>query len=174
MFNRFSLPSSATILAVGLAIVVALAYINDLVWTVKYSTLEKTYAEEKAAQANAITAAVEKVRELERQGDEIAARVITAEAERKQLAKERDDAIKKLTTGHPCLAAPVVRLLNDPSAPGAGFRLPASAADAVDADSAFATDTDVGTWAASARDAHDSCRARIDALREFFKLEAKP
>jgi hypothetical protein len=142
--------------------------INGLKWEARYAALQKTHAEETSARDRAIAEAIDKVREMERQGDAIAARLLTAEAARQKLAKEKDDAIKSLTAGRPCLATPVVRLLNYPASTGAGVSLSAAASDPAHPDSAFATDTDVGLWARLARDAHDSCRTRIDALREFF------
>jgi hypothetical protein len=132
--------------------------------------LQKTHAEETSARDRAVLDAIEKVREMEKQGDEIAARLLVAEASRRAISKERDDAIKTLTTGGPCLAAPVVRLLNDPTNIGIDLRLPATASGFTHPDSAFATDTDVGLWTAHARDAHDACRERIDALRAFYEM----
>ncbi|MCL2076037.1 MAG: hypothetical protein FWH15_06315 [Betaproteobacteria bacterium] len=153
--------------------------INGWRWEAKFATLQKDHAEETAAQSLAVISAIEQVRELEKQGNEIAARLIEVEAARKVLAKERDNAIKALTTGEPCLAAPVVRLLNDPVGSGVGLRLPPSSGNSSDPDTApaadtvntayFATDTDVALWARNARDEHDACRARIDALRDFFQ-----
>ena len=146
-------------------------YINGLRWEAKYAALEKTHAEAAAAQADAIVEALEKVRALERQGDELAAQVIALDAARVKLAKEKEDAIRKTSTGRRCLDAGLVRLLNEPVGPGAGSRpAPASGSPSV-ADTAFASDTDIALWARDARDAHDACRARINALRTFYGME---
>jgi len=145
--------------------------VNDLLWKVRYAQLEQTHAEANLARNQVVINVLENVRALERKGDAIAAELVASEAARTQLAKEKADAIRNQTTGQPCFAAGLVRLLNDSTAASGGFRLPATPGSPAFADSAFATDTDVGLWAATARDAHDACRARIDALRAFYALE---
>jgi hypothetical protein len=158
-------------------------YVNGWRWEirharleVRYATLEATHAKADAAQSRAILDAVEQVREMEKQGDAIAARLIEAEAARNQLARERDDAIRAQTTGRACLDADLVSLLNEST--GMGFRLPSTTGDAAAANSAFApdstlyaSDTDIALWAAFARDQHDTCRKRIDALRGWYEIQ---
>lgn len=142
--------------------------LSGWLWVASYAELEKTHAEAEAVRDRAVLEALEQVRALERQGDAIAARLMTAEAARTQLAKEKDDAIRAYTTGKPCLAAGLVGLLNNTTGSGSGLRLSAPASGLAPADSAAATDTDVALWARVARDAHDACRARIDALNDFY------
>jgi hypothetical protein len=180
---------------------------NGLRWDARYKALELEHARTIAQAERTTRTALEAVRAAEREGDEIAARLIEAEALNRKLAKERDHAILELTTGRACLDAGVVRLLNNPASPGADNRLPAASGNPPDADSpsaahqndpqprsgaapqggdqwlwdgpaatdaAYATDTDIALWARLARDEHDACRARIDALRAFFQLGNPP
>jgi prophage endopeptidase len=102
-------------------------------------------------------------------GNELAARVAAAEATRDTALQETQHALRKTTTGRPCLNAGAVRLLNGP---GLAAPMPAAAGQPAGADAPAASDTDVAFWAAHARRAYDTCRGRIDALNEFFE-EAK-
>ena len=105
--------------------------------------------------------------EAERQGEVLSARAATAEAERDAALQENQHALRQTTSGRPCLNAGTVRLLNEP----AGLRphaLPAAAGEPAGAAAGAASDTDVALWAAFARRGYDTCRGRIDALREFF------
>ncbi|MDR3300895.1 MAG: hypothetical protein LBU43_13115 [Candidatus Accumulibacter sp.] len=143
------------------------------------ATVEKQHAEAVAAAQQAVTDATEKTLAIERQGEIIAARAIAAENQNTQLAKERDHAIRKLSTGRACLSAPVVRLLNAGAAPGrsglsatpgvATLAAPGIAADSADQDD-YANDIDVALWSRNARSQYNVCRERIDALRAFFVL----
>jgi len=49
--------------------------------------------------------------------------------------------------------------------------VPAPAGQPAGADAAFATDTDVAEWAAHARRSYDTCRGRLDAVRDFYQEE---
>jgi hypothetical protein len=143
------------------------------------ASLQKDYAEARAEAEKAIADALQKVLEVERQGDAIAARLAAAEAERITISKEKDREIARLTTGRRCLDAGVVRLLNAPAS-GPGLKLPpasggiAFAAAAPATDTAYASDTDIALWTRHARDSYDTCRARIDALNEFYKATESP
>lgn len=151
-------------------------------WTVNGWRLEIQLADWEKEAAQTISAALESAREVEAAGETLAQRQLALEAENLNLKKERDDALRKTTTGRACLNAPTVRLLNDRH-PGAGIRtgLPASpccaagtfAAAALDSDPSHdgyeASDTDVALWANYAIDRYDACRGRIDALRQFYE-----
>ena len=57
-------------------------------------------------------------------------------------------------------------MLNAASLKPAG--VPEAAFEPVSAAAAFATDTDVGLWAAGARRAYDTCRGRLQAIADFY------
>ena len=82
-------------------------------------------AKEVNAAQSAHIAVLEKAREQEAQGEALAQKQAALEAANAKLGKERDDAIRKLTTGRACLDAHVVRLLNADAA-GYGLKLPAA------------------------------------------------
>lgn len=127
--------------------------------------IERAHAEQRARDAEAATAEIEAAVKL---GNELAARVTAAESTRDIALQETQDALRKVTTGRPCLTAAAVRLLNQP----AGLKpepLPAPAGQPAGADAAFATDTDVGQWAASAIRHYDTCRSRLAAIAEFHQ-----
>ena len=131
--------------------------------------LERAHAEERARDAEA---AAEDIAAAVKRGDALAARVAAAETARDTALEETRDALRKVTTGRPCLSGPAVRLLNDP----AGLRqpVPAPAGQPALADAAFATDTDVALWAAAARRSYDTCRGRLDAIADFYPKEEAP
>ena len=106
---------------------------------------------------------------------EIAEKLSAAENRLITTEREKNDALKKLTTGRACLAAPAVRLLNGQPA-GLQFKatsLPAPQPQPLPEDARFATDTDVGQWIAGCQRYYDTCRERIDALREFYDDERR-
>lgn len=101
--------------------------------------------------------------------DDLIEQLASAENARQIIAQEKDREIQRLTTGRRCLDAAVVRVLNAGN-PAAGPGLvPPAIGSALPADAAFATDTDVGTWARQCRDAYDTARARLDAIRNFYQ-----
>lgn len=129
--------------------------------------IERTHADERAdaarAAAEVITAALQR-------GNELATRVAAEETTRDTALQETQHALRKVTTGQPCLSGPALRLLNHAAGPAA---LPAPAGQPAGADAAFATDTDVAEWAAYARRSYDTCRGRLDAVRDFFQEAAE-
>ena len=127
--------------------------------------LERLHSDQRARDAEAandeITAAVKR-------GNELAARVSAAESTRDIALQETQDALRKVTTGKPCLSGAAVRLLNQ--SPGIrAATAPVPPADPARADAAFATDSDVGQWAASAIRHYDTCRGRLAAIADFYK-----
>ena len=127
--------------------------------------LQRDHAEAAAADAEraaeVITAALVR-------GNELTARVAAAEQSRDAALQETQDALRKITTGKPCLSGAAVRLLNE----AAGFKqsgVPTAASEFAGADAPAASDTDVALWAAQCRRGYDTCRGRIDALNAFFK-----
>ncbi|MDR2113413.1 MAG: hypothetical protein LBQ62_09995 [Candidatus Accumulibacter sp.] len=148
--------------------------INDWWWEAKWGRREAEVAQSINATHQAVVAALEKARAVEAAGEAAAQRQIALEAQNAKLGKEKDDALRKLTTGRACLDAPVVGLLNADAfaANGPGLRPPAGGV--ARAAAGFASDTDVALWARNARDQYDRCRGRIDALNAFYhSLEEK-
>ena len=102
-------------------------------------------------------------------GDALSARVAAAESARQTLFEENTHAIRRLTSGRPCLGSAAVRLLNDAT----GLRpvaVPAPTGQPTEPDATFATDTDIGLWAASARRQYDTCRGTLQAVADFFEV----
>lgn len=126
--------------------------------------LHAAYSEERA---RAAADAAAELKAAVTRGNELAARTAAAEATRDTALEETRNALRKVTTGKPCLSGAAVRLLND----AAGFKtdLPAATGQPAGADAPVATDTDVALWAAHARRSYDTCRGRIDAVRDFFQ-----
>ncbi|MDR1889165.1 MAG: hypothetical protein LBQ81_07305 [Zoogloeaceae bacterium] len=135
-------------------------------WGWMDNRMEAALAKSEAEASARYITALEHVRAVEQDGHVAAAKQLAAEQTALNLKQERDDALRKLTTGKPCLAAAAVRLLNSAADPA---RLSAAAAGTADADTAFASDTDLALWANNARLQHDACRGRIDALRELYE-----
>ena len=95
--------------------------------------------------------------------------LLAREALINRISKEKRDALSRLTTGRPCLSADAVGVLNDQASAGAG--MPQATGIPAATGGGFATDSDVGQWAAAAIAAHDTCRHRLDALIDWH---AKP
>lgn len=128
--------------------------------------LERAHAEQRAAE---IQQHLDDITEAEEVGRRLSARLAAAEADRETITQEKTDALRRLTTGRRCLDADAVRVLNAASLKPTG--VPEAAFQPVSADAAFATDTDVGLWAAQARRAYDTCRGRLQALDDFYAKE---
>ena len=77
--------------------------------------------------------------------------------------REKEDALRKVTVGRPCLSAPAVRVLNT------SLSMPEAKSDSISADAAFATDTDVAEWANDAIAQYDLCRNNLDRIAEFYR-----
>jgi len=121
--------------------------------------------------AVAVSDALQSVRRAEDEADRIAARQLELETTARKMERERNDALKKLTLGRPCLGPDALRLLNAPVAAD-GLLLPAHSSGVIDALAGTATDTDVALWASHARSEYNACRGRIDAIRSA--VEAMP
>lgn len=140
-------------------------WVGDSIASAETATQAKTFAEEKQA---AVEAVLKKLRTAHTAEREALNRLATAESDREKLSLEKDREIRRLTTGRPCLSAPVVRLLNlsADSQPGA---VSAAVAGADAGDAGFATDTDVAQWARTCRDQYDTCRGYLKELRIYFQ-----
>lgn len=104
-------------------------------------------------------------------GDVLTRDLLDREALINRISKEKRDALSRLTTGRPCLSADAVGVLNGTAGAGAG--VPQAASIPAATGGGFATDTDVGQWAAAARSAHDTCRSRLDALIDWHTKDEK-
>ena len=91
--------------------------------------------------------------------------LLAREALINRISKEKRDALSRLTTGRPCLSADAVWVLNGTEGSGAG--MPQATGIPAATGGGFATDSDVGQWAAAAIAAHDTCRYRLDALIDW-------
>ena len=155
---------------------------NGWRWEARSSAVQTAHEQALNAAQKVVADALERAREIEAGGAALAQKQLALEAANTKLAKEKQDALRKITTGRACLGDTALRLLNDTGA-GGGFRLlapsggafgtPAAAfADSGDAaDGYAASDTDIALWSLYARGEYDRCRGRIDALRKFFNDE---
>lgn len=101
-----------------------------------------------------------------------------------QLAREKRDAISKVTTGRTCLGEPALRLLNSapglrvsglaPAVSGAAAAGAAPAPNTDDGANVVSTDTDIAAWAIDAGAQYEVCRARLDALIDWHLTPAQP
>lgn len=122
--------------------------------------------------ASAARDAAAKLKAAQDRGDLLTTQLAEANATAAALKTERDDAIRKTTTGRRCLDAAAVRVLND-TGPAAAADLPQAASGPEATDAAdFATDTDIGLWASNARAQYEECARRLDKLISWE--EARP
>ncbi|MCL2524571.1 MAG: hypothetical protein FWF20_11765 [Betaproteobacteria bacterium] len=140
----------------------------------KIAVAEAAYEKDRRVAAESVALALTALREKEAEGEKLAARQLELEATGRKLEKEKNNALKKLTTGRPCLDGATVRLLNASADPAGKRSLSAHPADALEAATAFATDTDIALWANHVRFRYDACRGRIDAIREFAERAQSP
>jgi hypothetical protein len=129
---------------------------------------KNAHSETLLAAEQAATAALIRARTAEALGESLAQKRLEIEAQNQKLSKERDHALRKVTTGRACLDGAALRLLNDTGALGGGH-VPASPGGAAGPAAGLATDTDVALWTSHARDQHDLCRGRLDALRAWYQ-----
>lgn len=103
-------------------------------------------------------------------GDSLSAQLAIQQAHITRVHQEHAHAIQTLTTGRACLSADLVRVLNNTQPPATDrpdpLPAPTGQPAATDA-SAFATDADVSTWAATARQQYAACAARLGALIDW-------
>lgn len=133
----------------------------------KGAEIDRLKLAQKASSEQAALRAANELQAAVLLGDELSARLLKTESGLSQLAEEKDHEIRRLTTGRRCLDGAAVRVLNE-STRAASPALPPAAGEPLRADAAFATDTDVGGWANQARSRYDTCRARLDAIGDFY------
>ena len=165
----------------ALVIAAIAAAIFGLGWTVEgwrkdaeIALIKASHAEstEKAATENAV--ALDNARH---RGDQLALQLAGWENTLTAFAEEKNREIAKLLTGRRCLDAGVVRVLNRqsgaqlsgsvPQATSLVLRPDATPAAPAD-DGAFATDADVAQWIGLCQRSYDTCRARLDAIGNFY------
>lgn len=135
----------------------------------RVASLQAQHAEDLA---RATSAAAERLDEANRLGEVLAAKAAAAEVARNQVAKERDDAIKKIAVGRPCLGAGLVGVLNAGTATAAAGGAVPDAADGAEDDGA-ATDTDLALWIGGAIDAYEACRSRLDVVATWREQQQR-
>lgn len=129
--------------------------------------IERDHAEQRADDARA---AAEVITAALKRGEDLLVRLAAAESTRDIALQETQDALRKVTTGKPCLSGAAVRLLNESN--GLKAAVPAvPSGEPARADAAVATDTDVAQWVAYAIRSYDTCRGRLDAIGDFYKEE---
>lgn len=168
-FNALSLEIKAAILAAIAAAVFASGWtVNGWRLSNKLADLQRAHAEQEtaAAEESAGRLAVAVAR-----GDVLSAKVAAVESRFNTLTQEKEDAVRRLTVGRPCLGSAVVRVLNQPAPSLKPPDVPQTTSSPVPADGAFATDSDVGLWIASAQRSYNTCRARIQAVADFYSTE---
>lgn len=153
---------------IGLA-VVALGCAG-LGWFVGRAPLQVQLAQQTTAhaqeQVQLIRRTVAALQAAQAHGDALSAGLLQQQTQIDQLKSEATRAIKKATSGKPCLNAPALRLLN--TAPGLGVRdLSPATGSTPAAGEPFATDTDVAFWIVDAGAAFETCRTRLDALIDW-------
>lgn len=165
----------------------ALAAAGRLGW----STGRAPLLTELANQDNAHTR--EKLRTFERtaevlqdaqdRGDALYSTLAARLAEIDQLTKEKHHAIANVTTGRACLGGPALRLLSTApglsvsglaQAPGGAAATDAAAATDTDNTGIVSTDSDIAGWAIDAGAQFEVCRARLDALIDWYLKPTTP
>ena len=132
----------------------------------KLADMRSSIAESDRLRARAAATALQSAQV---RGDVLTRDLLARESLINRLSKEKRDALSRLTTGRPCLSADAVGVLNGTTGAGAG--MPQATGIPAATGGGFATDADVGQWAAAAIAAHDTCRHRLDALIDWH---AKP
>jgi prophage endopeptidase len=128
------------------------------------SRLETTQAQ---ATKTAAEQFAQRLQAAQSRGNALTAQLDQAQKDIDQLTQEKQDAIRRLTTGRPCLGSAAVRVLNNP----AGLQpvgMPGAASQPAADDGSFATDTDVGLWIGTCERSFNTCRARLQAVADFF------
>lgn len=146
--------------------------------------MERDHARALAAAADAASVALY---HAQQRGDLLSAALLSAESQLQTLQGERDDAIRKATTGRRCLDATALRVLDRArtahSAPAAHVPQPAGGAAAAggapaapaegDGDT-WASDTGVALWIDHAGAQYETCRQRLAALIQWHAGEPAP
>lgn len=128
------------------------------------------------AQAAAQTLAAEQAR-----GDALSSGLLVLQGQIDQLRQEAQRAIVTKTTGRACFDSAALGVLQRapgialvPQAASGTVAAHGGAASAADAAPAYASDTQVASWAIDAAALYETCRARLDALIDWHQPETTP
>ena len=164
--------ASVRLIVAGLALAGAAIGGASLMADHKNTEISEIHRQQAEAEAWAAKAATARLNAAQRWNDALLARVSASESALQAQTEEKNDAIRRITVGRPCLGSAAVRVLNQP----AGIKpaaVPAASAGLLADDAAFATDTDVGIWISNCRRSYDTCRGRLQAIADFFTDEAE-
>lgn len=144
---------------------------GGLGWEVGRAPLKVQLAQQSAAHATEkkllAEHAAQTLQDAQVRGDALTTGLLNQQTHIDQLTTEARRAIPQVTAGKPCLGPAALRLLD--SAPGLSVNgLPPATGGAVAADGRIATDTDIAGWSLDAGAQYEVCRARLDALIDFY------
>lgn len=146
------------------------AWVRGSIADAEISRLRFDAARQQASQAEH---ASRRLLEAQTHGDALTAQLETANRAAMRLQENLDDALRRATTGRPCLREPALRLLDGATGIKLGMPAPAGGAAAADGSPAAAagelvsSDTDVAVWIGRAGQQYDECRRRLDALIDW-------
>lgn len=141
----------------------------------KNAELSELRKEQATKDEKAATAANKALQDAITRGDQLTERLTTAEAQLTTITEEKNDAIRRLTTGRACLNSRTVSVLNSSDTSAVSSHdVSQAASSAVSEDARFATDSDVGLWIAAAQRAYNSCRERLNAIADFYAVKQEP
>ena len=164
--------ASVRIIVAGLALAAAAIGGASLMADHKNAVISEIHRQQAEDEATAAKAATALLTAAEHRNDVLLARVSASESTLQAQTEEKNDAIRRLTVGRPCLGSAAVRVLNQ----SAGIKpaaMPAASAGLLSDDATFATDTDVGVWINTCQRGYDTCRGRLQAIADFFTDEAE-
>lgn len=151
--------------------VIAIVALVGMGW--KAERLESQIKALKSEHKEQITATTiagkERLIKAQQRAEELAHSLRQTEAELSQIKERKTHVIYQAATNRTCFNADLVRVLNDTSSTGSAIARMSNPVEGTDADSAtIATDTDVALWVEHAKEQHEICRARHQALIDFF------
>lgn len=159
----------------GLLLATFVGVVSINVYSYGGLVVQRKWDAEKLARAEATKKAREQqeteLKQAQNLHDALVARVVRLDSELDQQRKEKQDALRRQTTGKPCFSPAVVRLLNDeppPRLPAAGddpSGQPAAGADAGEAP----TDTDVAFWIEESKALYARCSERLSVWQTLYK-----
>ena len=99
----------------------------------------------------------------------IATKLASDRARLDQQARDRKDALRKVTTGVMCFSGAAVRVLNSPTGTVSDVPKASGQPSRADPGEPSASDRDVGDWISEARKSYADCVKRRQALIDFVK-----
>ena len=134
------------------------------------STLQATYAKQ---QARAAADTIARLQAAQSKADALTRQLQSKASANAATTQKANHEITRHTVGRICLSSGAVSVLNSAISADASPHLPASttgalrAGAATPADTNIATDTNVASWAVTARSMYATCRDRLDALIDY-------